>query len=246
MHVLGLMGMPRRVYTYQPDMGWGPLNMLVTGRFAPLRGELPAAPVERRPQPASRGRCRRQSLGRRNARMGGVLPAPAAEQNFDRIPVVTSSEPLWSERRALPVANGLEVRQPRTPRHHRNRRDAGPARELARPSIWPLVSALLVGATFLAASSPRGRGVGTRSHRRGARRLVLAQGRRGGRGVKHRTALDVAHLPTYAFGTRMTMCGAPSPSSCWRASASRSPPPRPTSTSAGSATTGRSASPPRR
>ena len=30
MHILGLQGMPRRVYTYQPEMGWGSLNLLAT------------------------------------------------------------------------------------------------------------------------------------------------------------------------------------------------------------------------
>ena len=30
MHILGLMGMPRRVYTYQPEMGWGTLNLIAT------------------------------------------------------------------------------------------------------------------------------------------------------------------------------------------------------------------------
>ena len=30
MHILGLEGMPRRVYTYQPEMGWEALNLLAT------------------------------------------------------------------------------------------------------------------------------------------------------------------------------------------------------------------------
>src|SRR5581483_1708626 len=30
MHILGLAGMPRRVYTYPAEMGWGDLNLLVT------------------------------------------------------------------------------------------------------------------------------------------------------------------------------------------------------------------------
>jgi heme/copper-type cytochrome/quinol oxidase subunit 1 len=30
MHMLGLMGMPRRIYTYGPEMGWGPLNLVAT------------------------------------------------------------------------------------------------------------------------------------------------------------------------------------------------------------------------
>ena len=30
MHLLGLHGMTRRVYTYPQDTGWGPLNLLAT------------------------------------------------------------------------------------------------------------------------------------------------------------------------------------------------------------------------
>jgi cytochrome c oxidase subunit 1 len=30
MHITGLMGMPRRVYTYLPEMGWGNLNLIST------------------------------------------------------------------------------------------------------------------------------------------------------------------------------------------------------------------------
>ncbi|MFL5502294.1 MAG: cbb3-type cytochrome c oxidase subunit I, partial [Gemmatimonadaceae bacterium] len=30
MHILGLLGMPRRIYTYLPEMGWGGLNLLVS------------------------------------------------------------------------------------------------------------------------------------------------------------------------------------------------------------------------
>ena len=30
MHVPGLLGMPRRIYTYEPRPGWGPLNLLIS------------------------------------------------------------------------------------------------------------------------------------------------------------------------------------------------------------------------
>ena len=32
MHILGLMGMPRRVYTYPELPGWGALNLFIIGR----------------------------------------------------------------------------------------------------------------------------------------------------------------------------------------------------------------------
>ena len=30
MHFLGILGMPRRIYTYQADRGWGTLNLICT------------------------------------------------------------------------------------------------------------------------------------------------------------------------------------------------------------------------
>ena len=55
MHITGLMGMPRRVYTYGAEMGWGNLNLLSTAGagivLSQLRGVLcesssPAAKAE--------------------------------------------------------------------------------------------------------------------------------------------------------------------------------------------------------
>jgi heme/copper-type cytochrome/quinol oxidase subunit 1 len=41
MHITGLLGMPRRVYTYAPEMGWGGLNLLSTvGAFVFAAGVL--------------------------------------------------------------------------------------------------------------------------------------------------------------------------------------------------------------
>ena len=41
MHILGLQGMPRRVYTYPSEMGWGQLNLLATiGAFIIAVGGL--------------------------------------------------------------------------------------------------------------------------------------------------------------------------------------------------------------
>ena len=30
MHIPGLLGMPRRIYTYEPGRGWDTLNLIVT------------------------------------------------------------------------------------------------------------------------------------------------------------------------------------------------------------------------
>ena len=62
-----------------------------------------------------------------------------------RIPVVTSSEPLWAERETLPVPTGL--RSMHANWSFRPSTEAHPdcARHLPTPSIWPLLAALAVG-----------------------------------------------------------------------------------------------------
>ena len=70
MHFAGLMGMPRRVYTYPENMGWDWLNLLSTvGAFIGRRGRsrLPRRP--RRQLPLRHFRQRRKRLEGRHARM---------------------------------------------------------------------------------------------------------------------------------------------------------------------------------
>ncbi|MCP8940876.1 cytochrome c oxidase subunit I [Alsobacter sp. SYSU M60028] len=147
MHILGLMGMPRRVYTYQPEMGWGPLNMLSSVgaaiffvSFVMLLWNVVAS-------------LRNGAVAGPNPWDAGTLEwattSPPAPQNFDRIPVVTHREPLWAERDALPVATGLRVgvREVLVT----TATDATPdIRETApTPSIWPLISAILTAIAFI-------------------------------------------------------------------------------------------------
>jgi heme/copper-type cytochrome/quinol oxidase subunit 1 len=147
MHILGLLGMPRRVYTYQPEMGWSTLNLVVSIgalifflsfvvflwnalrslRSGTLAGDNPwDAPT-----------------------LEWATTSPPSPQNFDRIPVVTSREPLWAERDGLPVVAGIavnyrEVLVSTVTDARPDLRETSP-----QPSIWPLLSALAVGGTFL-------------------------------------------------------------------------------------------------
>ena len=56
MHQLGLEGMPRRVYTYLAETGWGELNLLATARRRHHRGQRPGLPRQRRPEPRASAR----------------------------------------------------------------------------------------------------------------------------------------------------------------------------------------------
>jgi cytochrome c oxidase subunit I+III len=147
MHILGLQGMPRRVYTYLPEMGWGSLNLLASLGALVLFISFVLLLVNAF-MSASRG-----AIAGDNPWYAGTLEwatsSPPAAYNFSRIPFVTHREPLWDNREGLPVVTGLSVDSRELiagtvteafPHH----RESSP-----QPSIWPLLAALAVGAAFL-------------------------------------------------------------------------------------------------
>jgi cytochrome c oxidase subunit I len=93
MHILGLLGMPRRVYTYQPGLGWDSLNLLETvGGFVLALGILlfvinvlvtlhDKAQAEADPWGA--------------ATLEWATTSPPEPYNFRVIPTVYSRVPLW-------------------------------------------------------------------------------------------------------------------------------------------------------
>jgi cytochrome c oxidase subunit I+III len=100
MHVSGLLGMPRRVYTYPHGLGWGIYNLLSTiGAFVLAVGILlTLANVVwslRSGRPAGRDPWGGDTLE-------WATTSPPAHYNFRVIPVVTSAHPNWD------VADRLE------------------------------------------------------------------------------------------------------------------------------------------
>jgi cytochrome c oxidase subunit I+III len=95
MHVLGLLGMPRRVYTYDRGLGWDGLNLLATiggGVFALgvlvtlvnfLRSHRHGEPAGANPWGADT--------------LEWAIASPPPHYNFSSIPVVQSRHPLWDE-----------------------------------------------------------------------------------------------------------------------------------------------------
>ena len=96
MHISGLLGMPRRIYTYAPNMGWDTLNLITTlGSFLFAIGVLlllvNVAISLRRGRAAGPNPWDAATLE-------WLTPSPPPSYNFAVIPTVASRHPLWEDR----------------------------------------------------------------------------------------------------------------------------------------------------
>ena len=124
MHILGVLGMPRRVYTYSADQNWAGLNLFVSiGAFVIavsillmivnlLRSARKGEEAGANPWGAST--------------LEWAIPSPPPHYNFAVIPTVRSQHPLWDEE-----ANVTEP--PPLPAHGEP--------HMPSPSYWPMVVA---------------------------------------------------------------------------------------------------------
>jgi cytochrome c oxidase subunit 1 len=147
MHQLGLDGMPRRVYTYLAETGWGDLNLLasigaVTIATSMLLFVINVVVSLRGGAVASDDPWGGESLE-------WATSSPPRPYNFAHIPVVQSREPLWQHSGALPVVTGLrtDVRDTLVT----TLLDAEPDSKHRHPTptIWPLVTALATTVLFV-------------------------------------------------------------------------------------------------
>jgi cytochrome c oxidase subunit 1/cytochrome c oxidase subunit I+III len=95
MHISGLLGMPRRVYTYPGDMGWGTLNLLSTiGAYVLAVGLVVVAVnivlTYWRGEPAGDDPWGAPTLE-------WATSSPPPPYNFASVPIVRSASPLWDE-----------------------------------------------------------------------------------------------------------------------------------------------------
>ena len=149
MHLLGLDGMPRRVYTYLPEMGWGNLNLLATFGSWIIATSVIVFVVN-----VARSARSGQVAGPNPWQAPGLewaTTSPPPAWNFHPVPVVQGRAPLWESGEELPVATGLA-----TDRREvliTSALDAEPDSRHEHPgeSHWPLVMAIAVGVTFIGA-----------------------------------------------------------------------------------------------
>ncbi len=101
MHILGFLGMPRRVYTYQSGLGWSSLNLIVSiASVAFAAGTLMT--LYNAIWSLKHGeRAGADPWGADTLEWASTSPPP--DYNFEAIPVVASRTPLWDQK-PLPVA----------------------------------------------------------------------------------------------------------------------------------------------
>ncbi|MBA3655427.1 MAG: cytochrome c oxidase subunit I [Actinobacteria bacterium] len=128
MHILGLNGMPRRVYTYPEGLGFEELNRietigsLILG-FSFLVFLVNIIKTWRGPRNAPADPWN-------GATLEWAIPSPPQEWNFAEIPTVHGRDPLWEMKRE----RGGSLPEPQ--------RVSGQGIHLPNPSYWPLVAAI--------------------------------------------------------------------------------------------------------
>jgi heme/copper-type cytochrome/quinol oxidase subunit 1 len=147
MHILGLQGMPRRVYTYTPEMPWASLNMLSTigalifgASFLLLLANMIIS--------ARRGRIAGDNPWDAPT-LEWATSSPPPPQNFTLMPAVSSREPLWDERDSLAVVTGLRTDRREVIVSTLSEAQPDTLESSPRPSIWPFAAAMVAGVTLL-------------------------------------------------------------------------------------------------
>ena len=148
MHWSGLLGMPRRVYTYPAGLGLEVPNLIssigafvlatavllfvLNGLFSLYRGAIAT------PNPWGA------------ATLEWATSSPPPVYNFAHIPVVESNTPLWDLDGELPVVTGLRVDEKETLLTTVVAATPDVREPVPAASLWPFISAIAVGIVFIA------------------------------------------------------------------------------------------------
>ncbi|HET6830785.1 MAG TPA: cytochrome c oxidase subunit I [Solirubrobacterales bacterium] len=153
MHISGLLGMPRRVYTYDGDLGWDSYNLLSTiGAFVLALGVL--AIVANVIWSIYRGRPAGPDPWEANT-LEWATPSPTPAYNFGVIPRVSSPDPNWdtadreADRRL--AAEGELLLADEHQAIAASEVEGEPVRvmHMPEPSIWPLAVAVALSILFV-------------------------------------------------------------------------------------------------
>lgn len=147
MHIAGLMGMPRRVYTYPAGMGLEVPNLLSSIGGLVVAVAVLLFVINMVSSLARGAKTEPNPWGA--ATLEWAAASPPAPYNFAHIPMVNGPAPLWDSPDCLPVVHGLRVDDREL--LLTTVLDAVPdLREpSAQPSPWPLIAAVAVTVLFV-------------------------------------------------------------------------------------------------
>ncbi len=147
MHLLGLMGMPRRVYTYPDLPGWGGLNLLQTiGAFVQAAAVL----ILLWNIAASLRRGRRAGDNPWNGwTLEWATSSPPPAHNFTALPAIRSARPLWDLQHPG-EAQGAPASSPAVPRERERRAPIAFVERLSSPMLG-MLAFIFSEATFFGA-----------------------------------------------------------------------------------------------
>jgi cytochrome c oxidase subunit I+III len=158
MHIAGLLGMPRRIYTYEAATGWGPYNLVSTiGVFIIVPGIAVfiwnVVRTLRRGEPAGPNPWGGDTLE-------WAVSSPPPEHGWSVLPIVRSRHPLWDQQELHRGDEELErfvQGLAQWPLRWRAAVIVGTADSrpqevfrVAGPSIWPLIGACGLVLIFIA------------------------------------------------------------------------------------------------
>jgi cytochrome c oxidase subunit 1 len=147
MHMLGLEGMPRRIYTYAAEMGWEPNNLLATiGAVIIFIGGVVFIANAMR----SRGNGEPAGPNPWDAdSLEWATASPPENYNFVNLPGASSRYPLWTDPKERIATTG--IRNDRREVLVTTLMDAEPHHRYVLPgdTIWPLLTALAVTVGFV-------------------------------------------------------------------------------------------------
>ena len=157
MHITGLLGMPRRVYTYPEGLGWDWLNLISTvGAFVFAAGVLLFV-ID-----VAQHFWRGEKVGRNPWNAGTLdwmMEIPPKEWGARSVPLIASRYPLWQQANFLDDVDNGRFMIPDAPDMRRETIitsvvEGGPEQVLRvpGPSWWPFLAAIATGGFFIGAT----------------------------------------------------------------------------------------------
>ena len=160
MHILGLKGMTRRIYTYPESLGWGTLNLISTIGAVIIVSGMAVFAFN------IFWSLRRGAFAGANPWGADTLEwatsSPPPPYNFVDTPVVISRDGLWAYGDEIPVVTGLRTDRPEVLITSIMSTEPIYRHEEPKPTFAPLVMAIVIGAMLIyGVFSPWGLPIGT-------------------------------------------------------------------------------------